>query len=48
MTRPSMGLYECMPVIKSTAPNTTARKDTKEKYTTFFTNIRKQMADLPP
>ena len=43
MTRPSMGLYECMPVIKSTAPNTTARKDTKEKYTTFFTNIRKQM-----
>jgi hypothetical protein len=32
--RPSMGLYECMPVIKRIATNTNAVA-TKEKYATF-------------
>jgi hypothetical protein len=37
-----MGLYECMPVIKSIATNTKA-VTTREKYTTFVTTSEKQV-----
>ena len=41
MTRPSMGLYECMPVIESIAPNTNARNSHQRTMYDFCYDIRK-------